>query len=43
MIFGNEGKKSKCINFVHTNNVYVWELYSIKIHLSHPFDYQYLS
>ena len=23
-------------------NVYVWELYSIKIHFSHPFIYQYL-
>ena len=36
MFFGNKGKKNK-------NNVYVWKLYSIKIHLLHPFVYQYLS
>ena len=40
-----KGKKNTVtvsINFVHTINVYVWELYSIKIHFSHPFIYQYL-
>ena len=36
-------KHCNCINFVHTNNVYFWKLYSFKIHLLHPFVYQYLS
>ena len=36
-------KHCNCINFLHTNNVYVWKLYSIKIHLLYPFVYQYLS
>ena len=44
MFFSNKGKKHcNCINFVHTNNVYGWKLYSIKIHLLHPYVYQYLS
>ena len=29
-------KHCNCINFVHTNNVYFWKLYSYKIHLLHP-------
>ena len=37
-----KNKHSYCINFVHINNVYVWELYGVKIHLLQPFDYQYL-
>ena len=36
-------KHCNCINFVHTNNVHFWKLYSFKIHLLHPFVYQYLS
>ena len=41
MIFGNKEKNT--VNFVHTNNVYVWQLYGVKIHLSYSFVYQYLS
>ena len=37
-----KNKHSYCKNFVHINNVYVWELYGVKIHLSQPYVYQYL-
>ena len=37
-----KNKRSNYINFVHINNVYVWELYGVKIHFSQPYVYQYL-